>query len=407
MAGGGRAGMEVSNVARVGQHALSLRFERQVEREYQRYYVSRNVAYSRVAFALGIVLYALFAYLDYVLSPGSYPLLWTVRLGVMTPLLLALLAFTSTRQYRRLMQPTLAVVGVLTCLSVDVINVIAYEDTAHAYYFGVIITNLYMHTFGRVQWAWAAPVGLLNAALYDASLLFADGVTFQQVVVANYFVVSTTVLGMVASYTMEHMSRREFLHHRELTHANAELHEHSRTDPLTGLPNRRSMQERLAGQAVRAALSGRGFVVALIDVDHFKRINDVHGHEAGDVVLCRLGSAMREFLRASDAVARWGGEEFIVLLPETDATGASAVCERLRMRVGELRVAHAGATIRVTVTLGLAEVLPGEAVEHALRRADLALYEGKRRGRDRVVVADDAVASAVARGDVASPARIV
>lgn len=379
--------MEATKSADVRQHPFTLRFDPELEREYQRDYARRNAGYARAAFGFGIVMYMLFGYLDYLLSPDSYPMLWLVRLGLTTPLLLGLLAFTFTRLFESTMQPVLGVIGIVAAASVDVINAIAYPDVKHVYFFGVIIANMYVHTFGRVQWAWAVPVGIVNVAVYELSLLFVDGVQYRDVVAANYLMISALVLGMVANYTMEHMSRREFLRSRQLIRINAELHVHSRTDPLTGLPNRRGMLERLIEQAALASRHGRGFVVALVDADNFKTINDAHGHAGGDEALRSLAACMREFVRASDVVARWGGEEFIILFPDTGLEGAGTVAERLRGEVCAMRIAHAGRSMRLTVTVGLAEAVPGEDIDRTLRRADEALYEGKRMGRNQVVLA--------------------
>jgi len=161
------------------------------------------------------------------------------------------------------------------------------------------------------------------------------------------------------------------------------------TDPLTGLLNRRSMEQRLREAAHAFARSGRPFSVVMADVDHFKRVNDVHGHAAGDRVLRSVAALFGEGLRGHDAVARWGGEEFLVLLPETEAAAASEVAERLRA-AAEAGLATAagiggGAGERVTMTFGVAVFERGMRVVDCLNRADEALYAGKERGRNRVV----------------------
>ena len=126
------------------------------------------------------------------------------------------------------------------------------------------------------------------------------------------------------------------------------------TDPLTGLLNRRSMEQRLREAAHGFQRSGRPFSLVMADVDHFKRVNDLHGHAAGDRVLRAVAGQFTEQLRAHDAVARWGGEEFLLLLPETDAATAFEVAQRLRA-VAEARLAEAaGLEAGVTLTFGVA-----------------------------------------------------
>ncbi len=157
------------------------------------------------------------------------------------------------------------------------------------------------------------------------------------------------------------------------------------TDPLTGLLNRRSMEQRLREAAHGFARSGRPFSVVMADVDHFKRVNDVHGHAVGDRVLRAVATLFGEGLRAHDAVARWGGEEFLLLLPETEAVGACEVAERLRAAAEGRLAGAAGVAGGVTMTFGVAVLEGGMRVGECLKRADEAMYAGKAAGRNRVV----------------------
>lgn len=366
---------------------FSLRFTRRMEREFQLYYAEHNVLYSRAAFISGILLYAVFSYLDYVLAPHLYTVLATLRLGIMMPICLLFLVFMFTRTFSMLMQPALAFICVVIALSVDIINVLAFEFIGSAYYFGVIITNMYLLTFGRVQWAWAAPAAVLNFVFYELSLFFVDDLSFQLLVTSNFFVISSLMLGLVACYMIDHMTRREFIRSKELALSNAELQEYSSTDALTGLPNRRYVFDRLKEEVGRSNRSGKAFCIAIADADHFKHINDEHGHGCGDEVLKSIAKLMKASTRVSDVVARWGGEEFLFFFPETKLAGARIAVEQLRRRVQEMSVQHDGQHIPVTVTIGLAESSPGENPEVTLRRADEALYEGKRLGRNRTTIA--------------------
>ena len=123
----------------------------------------------------------------------------------------------------------------------------------------------------------------------------------------------------------------------------------------------------------------------MADADHFKRINDLHGHAAGDRALQLLGDLLRSSLRAQDLVARWGGEEFVLLLPETDTHGATLVAESIRRRVVERPLASGELVLPVTLSFGLAEHRPESNLEGTLAHADAALYRAKAEGRDRVV----------------------
>ncbi|GAB6196423.1 diguanylate cyclase [Lysobacter xanthus] len=157
-------------------------------------------------------------------------------------------------------------------------------------------------------------------------------------------------------------------------------------DALTGLANRRQADARLAAEHARCERHREPLSVLMGDLDLFKRINDRHGHAVGDLVLSATADAIAAELRASDLGARYGGEEFLVLLPEAAASDALAVAERIRARVAALRIEAGTAPIRVTISLGVAQLVPGESIESLLARADGALYRAKSEGRDRCVV---------------------
>ena len=157
------------------------------------------------------------------------------------------------------------------------------------------------------------------------------------------------------------------------------------TDPLTGLPNRGFLHQTLTNMAAHAQRTGRPFAAVLFDLDHFKQIHDRLGHAAGDVVLADVSRVASRLLRASDIVGRYGGEEFLLLLPETDREGAVVAAEHLRHAIGEIvppRAEHG-----VTASLGVA-VFPADAssADELIACADAALYAAKEGGRNRVEV---------------------
>jgi diguanylate cyclase (GGDEF)-like protein len=176
---------------------------------------------------------------------------------------------------------------------------------------------------------------------------------------------------------------------RRLEVAEARIHELAITDELTGLRNRRHVSERLADELARASRYGEALSLVLFDVDRFKRVNDTYGHDAGDAVLRALSAAALAECRKPDILGRWGGEEFLLVLPRTGAEGASAIAARLREVIEALRVEHAGNSLATTASFGVATFVPGrrEGVTEVLKRADEALYRAKDRGRNRVEMA--------------------
>jgi diguanylate cyclase (GGDEF)-like protein len=154
----------------------------------------------------------------------------------------------------------------------------------------------------------------------------------------------------------------------------------AQTDALTGALNRRGLMLRLEDLHARARNGGHEYALMMVDVDHFKAINDQHGHAVGDHVLKWVAQNLRDGLRGADLVARWGGEEFCILLPRTRLAEARALAERLTFRIATT------GTPRVTVSMGVAEAhAPSEEVDETIRRADEALYRAKASGRNRVV----------------------
>lgn len=162
----------------------------------------------------------------------------------------------------------------------------------------------------------------------------------------------------------------------------------SLTDALTGLPNRRDFNVRLEERMSTWQRRREVFSLLMLDVDHFKKLNDTHGHLAGDKVLTALGAALRGAVRREDVVARYGGEEFAVLLPNTSLEQAMLVAQKVREAVARISVEHDGQEIAITVSGGAASILADERTESLIHRADEALYAAKRAGRNRAFAHD-------------------
>jgi len=180
----------------------------------------------------------------------------------------------------------------------------------------------------------------------------------------------------------------------ELHRANADLQKLATTDALTGLLNRRAADRRLSAEWQRAQRFPQSAAMVMLDIDHFKDINDRHGHPAGDAALRALARVIRSVMREMDFAARYGGEEFMIVLPETGAQGAFAFAERLREQVAASAVLHEGARFHMQVSLGVAIASKEEAsYERWLIRADRALYRAKQSGRNRTVLDGEAAQS--------------
>jgi diguanylate cyclase (GGDEF)-like protein len=216
------------------------------------------------------------------------------------------------------------------------------------------------------------------------------GISFLENSNALFFIL--TVGGLVVLATN---LRQRYIEHiewqtQQLVESESRLRELAIRDPLTGLFNRRYLEEILALEMLRAVRNRYPIGIIMADIDHFKRFNDTHGHAAGDAVLAQMGSFLPRQVRSSDVSCRYGGEEFILILPEasleTTLLRARHICEEVR----QLHVQYKGLTLEtVTLSLGVA-IFPshGSTRDAILKAADNALYRAKRNGRNRVVVAD-------------------
>lgn len=180
---------------------------------------------------------------------------------------------------------------------------------------------------------------------------------------------------------------------RELVQKKAELErlyqlekELSSTDSLTGLLNRRGFRQFADRELLRAERTGNSFSMALADIDFFKSINDRYGHAAGDEVLKTIAGIIKRNLRETDLVARWGGEEFLILLTDTTVDTAAGILERLRAKIEQTSFSFLESGKRLTLSFGLTVFMAGKSLETLIEEADAALYEAKRTGRNRVVI---------------------
>ncbi len=203
---------------------------------------------------------------------------------------------------------------------------------------------------------------------------------------------------------MQHVLRRQAdeLNRQVMRQANQQevLRKLAYIDPLTGLYNRRRIEEILDASRLTEQLSGTGLGVLLCDIDHFKSVNDAFGHFAGDRILVRIGQLLKDHFRRGDAVGRWGGEEFLVVLPNLTLAEAEVIAENFRAKIERETHPPKG---KLTVSLGLAMIRPGETSESLLERADRALMLSKQNGRNRLYICRHADAEAAPSAEGCKP----
>ena len=185
-------------------------------------------------------------------------------------------------------------------------------------------------------------------------------------------------------FVMLNSERLEF----DLKSAQVELEQMAKIDFLTGIANNRFFSEAGENEIQRAHRYNRPLAVLMVDLDHFKKINDEYGHSTGDKALVEFAAICKNILRDVDIFGRLGGEEFAILLPETDIAGGAIIAERLLSAIGKTNIDADNKILHITVSIGVAELLPDEdKLETLLKRADDAMYEAKRKGRNQVIIA--------------------
>jgi diguanylate cyclase (GGDEF)-like protein len=232
-------------------------------------------------------------------------------------------------------------------------------------------------------------VGTIFAAiliLMELFLMTFDGIFPFQVQYESIFKMRFMATMVVMSVFGAMLEYSRFKAQKKLRNLADKFHAASQTDELTGLANRRALKERLSDEVVRSERSKKDFVILMYDIDYFKRINDQYGHDIGDRALRHLATCLKQNLRGYDIPSRWGGEEFLVLLPETDPEKGVKVAERIRKSVAEtpLKI-ETGEEIHLNLSCGGSSWMGCRDVEALIKKADDRLYTAKQRGRNRVV----------------------
>lgn len=231
---------------------------------------------------------------------------------------------------------------------------------------GLVITLTF---FGVALFLMTAPEPVLNSPPYSPDMIIRFSIIYLILTFIIYYYESAQQ--MLICYLQQERDRFESA---------------SRHDLLTGLSNRRDMIAKLETERERQLRTGKPFTIILGDIDNFKNLNDTFGHDAGDYVLQTIGGLLRDQVRGIDCPSRWGGEEFLVMLVDTDQEGGLRVAERIRRKIENTFFDYQNARLPVTMTLGLSVYRDSdENIDQCIKRADNALYEGKNQGKNKVV----------------------
>lgn len=372
-----------------------------VEAAYRQHIAPSMARHLRIALLVWAALLVLFGLLDYQAlgaSEGFYHLMGGRLLSALT---IVWLAWRVSRN-SKLATDAYAVTAleILGFLLFFIIYFVRPEITV--WNIGVtliMLVGLYIFIPTRVKLASLAAGFGIAGTLYT---LFLKGASSASLVGLGFILALPTVVGYVASLRLQIVQREQFALLRGMVDVNraleseikrreeleVELKRQATTDPLTGLFNRRQYELLFERERERARRLDSPMSLCVLDLDHFKQVNDKYGHDLGDQVLKHIATLFTQRLRQSDIVGRFGGEEFIMLLPDTDLAQASIVVNRMREHLLASPLVTPEVTIALSATFGVTEVAADDrAIEDVIRRADKALYDGKQAGRNRVITA--------------------
>lgn len=374
--------------------------------DHFRSHVRRRTARQAITSSLvAAAVFAAFGLSDYALL-GQVPALFallTVRAVVVATCLLAVIGLHNRPELVDRDWPIniLIAVGATAIILIVPLRPETLDTQAPAVMVAVLAIYLFMPN--RIPWM-VLQSGYLSVGFLAAASIF-GALPSGTLITHALLLAFVNTVGLITAMRLARLRREQFeglLEERETNdrlhseiaarqHLERRLTELARTDDLTGLNNRRRLLE-LAEQSLRLTRrEGLPMSVCIVDLDHFKAVNDRLGHGSGDIALATVAQCCLDALRESDIIGRFGGEEFVIVLPRSGLDEAAETAERLRRRVAALPLPQLVAELTVTVTVGVAEVLPTEhTIEGAMDRADEALYRGKRTGRNRVVRATPA-----------------
>ncbi|HEY0135566.1 MAG TPA: GGDEF domain-containing protein [Nannocystis sp.] len=350
----------------------------------------RNASALRIEVRLGVMLVPAFWALDWVVLPERiWLLLWIRAVPTTFGLVILLLSRWAPGWFERHANALAFTFSLMVACSI-ILMCFLHQGYESAYYAGV---NLLILGVGLL-FSWRAVTAILfNAAVYACYMapLALGLVTISDFPIAltnQFFLVATAIITVASMSHRRGLERREFDAQIAQQNLLAEVQTMATIDWLTNLYNRRHFFRLGEEEIARARRYRHPISVIMIDIDHFKSVNDTHGHSVGDEVLCTIAKRILAGLRQSDIAGRYGGEEFAIVLPETDLpSAANIVAERLRDTIAAHAVHTAEGPLHITISVGVAGVdLERENLLDALSRADAGLYAAKHAGRNRVIV---------------------
>jgi len=381
---------------------FTLKFcNRELEREFQQDSFARNVKRTRLTCVVGAFMYAIFYLMDLVVIPDLQVPCQLIRFGIVCPAILLSLMVTYTKFSYRLRNISTLVCGGLSSLGIIYMIAQAGSPGNQIYYGGLVLCVLFYYLF-IPEWIISNIVSWLTFIAFEVVIVFSAEMPWEYRFGNSFIFFFFNLSGMFACYMLQRSERIAFRQQRTIERQASELRlalelaqgewrqaeSLARLDPLTGLANRRHFFSLVDHEMARRNRHPQCLSLLMIDVDHFKQFNDCYGHQLGDLVLQRVADTIKRMIRKSDTACRYGGEEFVVLLPETEVVVAVKMAQRLLHAIEEATVAHNQKLLRVTASLGVGTLGKDEVADASslLERADQALYAAKNSGRNQLSV---------------------
>lgn len=379
----------------------SLRFPPSLEEAFRENYFVNNLTRIRIALLTGVILYAIFGFLDWRLIPEAKEKMWLIRFGAVCPIGTLLFLYTYSPRFKRFFQPTILLSLLTGGLGIVAMVAADPHPERNFYYTGLLLVMMYGFTLVGLRFWYAISWSIAVLAAYVVVALTIGHSPADSVLHNTFCIVAAINIGAVSNYLMEHYVRRDFLQGLLLDAEKSQLQETTRQleslstiDELTGVANRRRFEAFLQQEWLRCQRKEEPISLILLDIDCFKAFNDTYGHQAGDACLRHVASTLADFARRSgDLAARYGGEEFALILAGTGAESALHIAELLREAIEALHIPHERSVAGqfVTISAGVITLVPHSTLARKVlvEAADLALYQAKREGRNRVVASRD------------------
>ena len=334
----------------------------------------------RAVTALTASLYVIYALLERFIAPVEVmPLLMQVHLYINAPMLFAISALTFFPRYDRYVVPSLFV-SPLIAASGNMAIVVAL-DGAVRYLPEIYLMLFWIFTISGLGLRSAALCGFLVLLLTEYGTTWLVTLSEDTYWMHQFWLLAAFSFGVLGAYLLEKSKKTIYHNHLKLEAQAAELVHLASTDKMTGLYNRAKLDEALNMEMERSRRYGHPLGVILMDIDHFKKINDTYGHPVGDDVLIKLAKLLDHNTRITDTLGRWGGEEFVIISPHTDRAGVIHLAENLRHNIEAHTFESVG---RQTASFGVTLLRDEDTAASVIKRADDALYSAKAEGRNRV-----------------------